>query len=88
MKINREEGSYTVETTIESKFKLRYSKKPKINPADKEKETVEILYTDIQDKEIVPLTAIINKKTTCHFQQTIDLETTKCGSFIIKIARG
>ena len=29
MKINREEGSYTAETTTETKFKLRYSKRPK-----------------------------------------------------------
>ena len=47
MKRNREEGSYTAETTTETKFKLRYNKNPKIYPADKEKETIEVVDTKI-----------------------------------------
>ena len=38
-----EEGTYTAETTIDTRFKLIYNKKPKVNPADKEKETIEVL---------------------------------------------
>ena len=43
IKRNREESSYTAETTTWTRFKLIYNKKPKINPVDKAKETVEIL---------------------------------------------
>ena len=34
----REEGTYTAKTETKNKFKIRYKKKPKINPVDKEKE--------------------------------------------------
>ena len=40
----REEGTYIAETTTETKFKIRYNKKPKINLVDKEKEIIEVLY--------------------------------------------
>ena len=51
MKRNREEWSYIAETTTETKFKLIYNKKPKINPASKEKETVEVIDTKIPEKK-------------------------------------
>ena len=38
----REEGTYTAETTIETRFELRYNKKPKVNSVDKGKVTIEV----------------------------------------------
>ena len=38
----REESSYTAETTTETRFKLRYTKKPKSNSVDKLKVTIEV----------------------------------------------
>ena len=62
MKINKEEGSYKTETTTETKFKLRYLKKHKINSTSKEKETVEVIDTEIPEKDIVPPTIIENEQ--------------------------
>ena len=36
----REEGTYIAETTTETRFKLRYNKKPKIDSVDKGEVTI------------------------------------------------
>ena len=45
-----EEGTYTAETKTETRFKLRYNKKPKLNPVNKEKETIEVLDEETQKR--------------------------------------
>ena len=60
MKRNKEEGSYIAETATETKFKLRYKKNPKINPASKEKETVEVIDIEITEKDTVPPIVVEN----------------------------
>ena len=58
IKRNKEEGSYTTETTTETKFKFRYSKKSKLNPTNKEVETIEVIDTEIAAKDNAPSTII------------------------------
>ena len=62
IKRNREESSYTAETTIGTKFKLRYNKKPTINPAGKEKETIEVLDEENPEKDTVTTTVFENEQ--------------------------
>ena len=50
----REEGSYSAQTTTETKFKLMYRKKPKLNPVTEQVETIEIIDTDTMVKENAP----------------------------------
>ena len=61
-KRNREEGSYTAETTTETKFKLRYSKIPKLNHSNKEVETIEVIDTETTTKDKEPPTIIEEEK--------------------------
>ena len=46
-KTPREEGTYTADTTTQTRFKLRYNKKPKVNSVDKGKVTIEVEDTDV-----------------------------------------
>lgn len=57
-----EEGTYTAKTTIETRFKLRYNKKPKLNPVVKEKETILVEDTDVPETNNDPATNIINEE--------------------------
>ena len=60
----REEGTYIVETTTETRFKLRYNKKPKINPVDKEKVTIEVEDKDVPVTNKYVATININELAT------------------------
>ena len=57
----REEGGYTVETTTETKFKIIYNKRLKLNSVDKEKVTIDVDETDdpVTNDDIA--TTIINE---------------------------
>ena len=61
-KIIREEGTYIAESTTETRFKIRYNKKPKINPVDKEKETIEVLDEGNPKKNTDTTTVIENEQ--------------------------
>ena len=63
-KREREEGSYSTQTTTETKFKLMYRKKPKLNLVIEQEEivdTVEIIDTDLIVRDNAPPT--ISKET-------------------------
>ena len=50
----REEVTYSTQTTTETKFKLMYRKKPKLNLVTEQVETIEIIDTDIVVKDNAP----------------------------------
>ena len=58
----REEGTYTAETKTKTRFKIRYNKKPKLNPVNKEKETIEVLDEENTEKNTNVATVIVNEK--------------------------
>ena len=60
----REEGSYVAETTTEMNFKLRYNKRPKLNPTGNEKITIEVEDTDIPVTNTDAATVIRNEQFT------------------------
>ena len=66
----REEGSYTAETTNETKFKLMYRKKPKLNPFNEVVETIEVIDIDTTVKDNAPPTEFEeeHQPTTSHTQ--------------------
>ena len=52
-KRNREEGSYTAETTTIFFLKLMYRKKPKLNPVNEGVEIIEVVDLDTTTKDMV-----------------------------------
>ena len=58
----REEGTYTNETTTETRFKIRYNKKPKLNPVNKEKKIIEVLDEENPNKNTETTTIIENEQ--------------------------
>ena len=64
IKRDREEGNYIAETTTETRFKLRYNKKPKLNSVDKGKVTIEVEDTDVPKTNTDAAIVILNEPTT------------------------
>ena len=56
----REEETYVAEATTETRFKIRYNKRPKTNTVGQEKVTIDVEDTDIPDTA----TVIINEQVT------------------------
>ena len=58
----REEGTSIAETKTESRFKIKYNKKPKLNLVNKEKETIEVLDEENPQKNTDATTIIMNEQ--------------------------
>jgi len=82
-KIIREERTYTAETTIETKFKVIYNKRPKLYSTDKEKVTIDVeeiepLNTNTDFPDTNAATVIINESN-----QNEENNVCKCQSSLI-----